>query len=524
LGEGFLLEKKEETKMTQKLIVFDTTLRDGEQMPGVNLNLYEKLEIARQLELLGVDCIEAGFPASSPGDFAAVKAVSEQVQCGVAGLCRAVPGDIQRGWDALKGAKKPRIHTFIATSPVHMEYKLKMQPSDVLRRAAESVMLARSLCPDVEFSAEDATRSDTGFLIEVLSAVVEAGATTVNIPDTVGYTTPEEFSALIGEVRARVPGIENVIISVHCHNDLGLAVANSLAGVKSGAIQVECTINGLGERAGNAALEEIVMGLNTRPNYYGIGHGINTERITRTSRLVSGITGVDVQINKAIVGANAFKHEAGIHQHGVLANASTYEIMTPESVGITESGIVLGKHSGRHAFAGRLKYLGYEFTPEEIDEAFAKFKNLADRKKDVTDRDIEALVGAEMADAPEIYELMSYQVQSGNNIHPIGSVTLRFKDETISEAAVGDGPIDACFRAIDRCVGADFTLESYAIRAVTEGKDALGEVTARVTFNGKTYTGKGISTDIIESSVRAYLNAANRALAEHELQSAGIVK
>ena len=505
--------------MKEKIYIFDTTLRDGEQMPGVNLNLQEKIEIARQLEELGVDCIEGGFPAASPGDYEAVKGICDHVQCSVAALCRAVKGDIHRGWDALKDAKKPRIHTFIATSPVHMEYKLRMQPDDVLRRAADSVALARSLCADVEFSPEDATRSDPVFLYEVLQAVIEAGATTLNIPDTVGYTTPEEFAALIKGIRENVKGIEKAVISVHCHNDLGLAVANSLAGVMSGARQVECTINGLGERAGNAALEEIVMGLATRPNYYKIGHNIKTERITRVSRMVASITGVDVQINKAIVGANAFKHEAGIHQHGVLANASTYEIMTPESVGITESGIVLGKHSGRHAFAQRLKDLGYSFTAGEIDEAFAKFKNLADRKKDVTDRDIEALVGTELVEVPEIYELVSFQIQSGNTIMPIGSVTLRYKGEIVSEAAVGDGPIDACYHAIDRCIGADMVLESYVIRAVTEGKDALGEVSTRVSFNGNTYAGKGISTDIIESSVRSYLNAVNRALADHELQN-----
>ncbi|MFZ5975727.1 MAG: 2-isopropylmalate synthase [Bacillota bacterium] len=510
--------------MTEKIYIFDTTLRDGEQMPGVNLNLHEKLEIARQLEELGVDCIEGGFPAASPGDFEAVKTICDHVQCSVAALCRAVPGDIHRGWEALKDAKKPRIHTFIATSPVHMEYKLRMQPPDVVKRAYEAVALARSLCGDVEFSPEDATRSNPEFLYEVLEAVIKAGATTLNIPDTVGYTTPEEFAALITGIRQNVPGIEKAVISVHCHNDLGLAVANSLSGVKSGARQVECTINGLGERAGNAALEEIIMGLATRPNYYNIGHNIKTERIYRTSRMVSSITGVDVQINKAIVGANAFKHEAGIHQHGVLANASTYEIMTPESVGITVSGIVLGKHSGRHAFVEKLKELGYNFTSEEIDEAFIKFKNLADRKKDVTDRDIEALVGSELAEVPEIYELVSFQIQSGNTIRPIGSVTLNYKGEQISEAAVGDGPIDACFRAIDRCIGADMNLESYVIRAVTEGKDALGEVTTRVSFNGSTYTGKGISTDIIESSVRSYLNAANRALSDYELQTANTGK
>ena len=495
--------------MDAKLFIFDTTLRDGEQMPSVSLNLYEKLEIAKQLELLGVDCIEAGFPASSPGDFNAVRAVSQNVGCGVAALCRAVSSDIQRGWEALKDAQKPRIQTFLATSPVHMEYKLKMKPEEVLRRAADAVRLARTLCEDVEFSAEDATRSDPKFLIEVFEAVIEAGATTVNIPDTVGYTTPNEYTALIRTIREQVRGAENVVFSVHCHNDLGLAVANSLAGIQGGARQVECTINGLGERAGNAALE-----------YYGIGHNIRTERIIRTSRMVAGITGVDVQINKSIVGANAFKHEAGIHQHGVLANASTYEIMTPESVGITESGIVLGKHSGRHAFAERLKSLGYDYSPEEIDEAFAKFKTLADRKKNITDRDIEALLGSEIADMPEVYELVSYQIQSGNAIHPIGAITLNHKGETVSEAAVGDGPIDACFRAIDRCIGEDVTLESYVIRAVTEGKDALGEVTARVIYNGKTYTGKGISTDIMESSVRAYLNAVNRAMAEHEQKAA----
>lgn len=498
-----------------RIIIFDTTLRDGEQTPGVNLNLHEKLEIARQLEKLGVDVIEAGFPAASVGDFESVSAIAGTLQhSSVAALCRASAADIKRGYDAIKHAAHPRIHTFIATSPIHMHYKLRMEPSEVLSRAIDAVAFARELCADVEFSAEDASRSDREFLYRIIEAVVKAGATTVNIPDTVGYASPEEYGQLFRDIQKNVPHLGGIVLSTHCHDDLGMATANSLAAIRNGARQIECTINGLGERAGNAALEEIVMALSTRADLYGFSHGIETTGITRTSRMVSSYAGIDIPPNKSVVGNNAFRHESGIHQHGMLRERSTYEIMTPESVGLVKSGMVLGKLSGRHAFVERLRELGYVLTDVEIDEAFTKFKQLADRKKDVTDRDIEALIGHEVDEVPDMYELESFQLQSGNKIKSIASVTLTYKGNEISEAAVGDGPIDAAFNAVDRAVGCCVTLDAYGIKAVTEGKDALGEVTVRVSVNGRTYTGKGLSTDIIESSVRAYINAVNRAVSE----------
>jgi len=496
-----------------KVIIFDTTLRDGEQTPGVNLNLAEKLEIARQLEALGVDVIEAGFPAASPGDFEAVRAVSQNVKCSVAALCRSVPEDIQKGWDAVKYSPKPRLHIFLATSDIHMKYKLRMNPEQVLERAVESVKLGKSLCGDIEFSCEDASRTDPAFIYRVLEAVIDAGATTVNIPDTVGYAMPDEFGAFIGGIKENVPNIDKAVISVHCHNDLGLAVANTLAAVRNGARQVETTINGLGERAGNCSMEEVVMGITTRGSYYSLTHGIDTTKIYRTSKRVAARTGVPVPVCKAIVGDNAFAHESGIHQHGVLVNPMTYEIMTPQSVGKTESTMVLGKLSGRHAFSDRLQQMGYTLTKEELDSAFVEFKALCDRKKAITDDDLEALVVHAVADVPDYYKIDTFQIQSGNKMQSMASITLIHDDEPFTEAATGDGPVDAAYNAVTRIVGGDWSLTAYDIKAVTEGMDALGEVVVRVKHGEELHMGRGLSTDVIESSIHAYVNAINRAMA-----------
>ncbi|MDP4093993.1 MAG: 2-isopropylmalate synthase [Bacillota bacterium] len=501
--------------MSASIKIFDTTLRDGEQTPGVNLNLQEKLEIARQLQKLGVDVIEAGFAIASPGDFDAIKAVSQDVKgVTIASLARAVEKDIDRAWEAVQYAERPRIHTFIATSEIHMKYKLKMTEDEVYERSVAMVKHAKRYCEDVEFSAEDASRSSLQFLYRVLEGVIKAGATVLNIPDTVGYATPIEFGNLIKDVRENVKGIEKVDISVHCHNDLGLAVANSLSAVLNGATQVECTINGLGERAGNAALEEIIMGINTRKDFYSINHNINSTQIYRTSKLITKLTGVGVQPNKAVVGANAFAHESGIHQHGVLSEKTTYEIMTPESVGLTQNKMVLGKLSGKHAFEERLKELGFTLSQDEIQKAFEKFKELADKKKEVTDKDIEALVEENVSEIQQTYELDSFQINSGNKVISTAMVSLKRNGETITEAATGDGPVDAAFNAMERVSGVGLELEDYGLRAVTEGKDALGEVTVRVSRDNKTIIGRGISTDIIEASVKAYLNAINRAISE----------
>lgn len=501
--------------MPAKIKIFDTTLRDGEQTPGVNLNIHEKLEIARQLARLGVDIIEAGFAIASPGDFEAVKTIAQNVKgVVVASLSRAVQKDIDRAWEALQYAENPRIHTFIATSDIHMKYKLKMSEEEVLDRAVAMVKYARKYCSDVEFSAEDASRTREEFLYRVFEAVINAGATVINIPDTVGYAAPKEFGRLIRNIKENVSNIHRAEISVHCHNDLGLAVANTLAAMENGATQLECTINGLGERAGNAALEEIVMGIETRKDYYNVTHSIDTTQIYRTSKLISSYTGINVQPNKAIVGANAFAHESGIHQHGLLAEKSTYEIMRPESIGLPKNKMVLGKLSGRHAFEEKVKEMGYVLTEEKLKDAFEKFKNLADRKKEVTDRDIEALIGEKSFEVPEIFELESFQISSGNRVVATSTISIKREGKTITEAATGSGPVDAAFNALDRAVGISFKLEEYRIRAVTEGKDALGEVTVRISKNDENFLGKGVSTDIIEASVRAYLNAINKAISE----------
>lgn len=498
--------------MDKKIYIFDTTLRDGEQTPGVSLNLQEKLEIAKQLEKLGVDVIEAGFPLASKGDFEAVKAIAKNVKGPViVGLARTSKKDIDRAWEALKYAEKPRIHTFIATSDLHMEHKLKMEPDEVLNTAVEMVKYAKSLCPSVEFSPEDGTRTRPEFLYKVLEAVIDAGADILNIPDTVGYSTPNEYGAFIKGIKENVPNIEKAIISVHCHNDLGLAVANSLAAIENGATQVECAVNGLGERAGNAALEEIVMAIKTRSDNFNCYTDIVTEQISKTSNLVSHMTGVEIQHNKAIVGANAFAHESGIHQHGVLNCRETYEIMTPESVGLKKNSIVLGKHSGRHAFEERLKELGYaNLSIDKINEAFIKFKDLADKKKSVSDEDIEALVIQEAFQIPELFKLEYFQISSGNSTLATSTVKLGFEDKKLEEASLGDGPVDATFKAIEKAIGIDVILKNYFLKAIGSGKDALGEVTLKIEKDNRIYSGKGISTDVIESSAKAFINAINK--------------
>lgn len=505
--------------MARKIMVFDTTLRDGEQAPGNSMNTEEKVKLALQLEKLGVDVIEAGFPISSPGDFAAVQQVALAVKnSAVAGLCRANEKDISVGWDALKSAAKPRIHTFIATSDIHMQHKLKKSSEEVLKIAVDSVRFARNLCGDVEFSAEDATRTDLDFLCKVVEEVIKAGATTVNIPDTVGYTVPMEYEKIISTIMNKVPNIDKAVISVHCHNDLGLAVANSLAAIKAGASQIECTINGIGERAGNCSMEEVIMGLHTRPDIFSdVECGINTTEIYRSSKLLTSITGVDVQPNKAIIGKNAFAHEAGIHQDGMLKNRTTYEIMTPQSVGVPDNKLVLGKHSGRHALVERVKDLGYVLTKEEIERIFMKFKELADKKKEVYDEDIEAIVENQMSMIKEFYSLKYINTVSGNTSIPTATVQLVDENKDIvTDASTGDGPVDASFKAIERIAGVQGRLKTYKINAITAGKDAQGEVVVSVEFEKSGYdiSGKGFSTDVVEASAKAYLNALNRFLSK----------
>ena len=495
---------------------FDTTLRDGEQSPGICLGVEEKVEIALALARLKVDVIEAGFPAASPGDLAAVQAVAARVKGpAIAGLARTSKNDIDFAWEGIRKAERPRIHTFIATSDIHLEHKLKMSRAEVLEAAAYAVRYARTLTPDVEFSAEDASRSDWNFLSEILGVAIREGATVVNVPDTVGYAMPDEFARLITYLRQHTPDIEKAIISVHCHDDLGMAAANSIAAIMAGANQVECTINGLGERAGNAALEEITMALVTRREHFGVDIGIDTRQIYRTSRIVQNLTGFMPPPNKAIIGDNAFAHESGIHQHGVLNNSLTYEIMSPESVGIQNNSIVLGKHSGRHAFEERLRSLGHELSTVQINEMFVRFKDLADRKKTVFDRDIEALVGHKPVEMFEHYQLTEHHVVSGTQGPAMASVRLGTADDKtpISQAAVGDGPVDAVFNAIDAALGFAVTLKDYQLKAVTSGQDALGEATAWVESDNQVFVGRGLSTDVVEASARAYLNAINKMVA-----------
>ncbi|SMC86797.1 2-isopropylmalate synthase [Sporomusa malonica] len=499
---------------TRRIQIFDTTLRDGEQTPGVSLQTEEKVEIALALAKLQVDVIEAGFPVASPGDFEAVSQIAARVKGPViAALARANEKDIATAFQAIKLAERPRIHTFIATSDIHLEHKLKMTRAQLLERAEQAVRYAKSLTPDVEFSAEDASRSDWDFLCQVYTKVIAAGANVINVPDTVGYTTPLEFGALITYIRENVPNIDQAVISVHCHDDLGMAVANSLAAVAAGAGQVECTINGLGERAGNAALEELVMALNTRREYYRALSNVNTQQIYRTSRLVSTLTGIAVPPNKAVVGDNAFAHESGIHQHGVMNNPLTYEIISPETVGVSRNAIVLGKHSGRHAFEERLKHLGYDIDAETVNALFVKFKDLADRKKMVFDKDIEALMVEKAAVRPEWYTLIYHHVVSGNQMVASASVQLKTSAGVCEAASCGDGPVDAAFKAIEQAVGFPIGLHDYQLKAVTAGEDALGEATVWIERDGRTFSGRGLSTDVIEASAKAYVNAINKMLA-----------
>jgi 2-isopropylmalate synthase len=491
--------------------IFDTTLRDGEQSPGASMNIDEKLRVAKQIEKLNVDIIEAGFPIASEGDFEAVKRIAKTIKgCEIAGLARANEKDIDRAWEALKYSKKPRIHTFIATSDIHLKYKLRKSREEVLDTAVKAVRHACGYTENVEFSAEDAVRSDLSYLAKVVRAVIDAGAKTVNIPDTVGYAIPSEFGSIIRYLKENVPNIEKAVISVHCHNDLGLAVANSLAAIQNGAGQIECTINGIGERAGNAALEEIVMALKTRKELLGYDTNIVTEQLYSTSRLVSHITGIVVQPNKAIVGANAFAHEAGIHQAGVLRERMTYEIMTPESVGVAQSAIVLGKHSGRHAFKARLKELGYELSEDDIEKAFERFKKLADQKKEIFDEDLDAIVGDEVLRIPDKYKLIYLNVSSGSVTVPTATVELEVEGKKVLKAGFGVGPVDAVFKTIAVITKTKSKLLRYSVDAITGGTDAQGEVTVRLEEDGKTVIGRGAHTDIIVASARAYINALNK--------------
>lgn len=495
----------------RKIKIFDTTLRDGEQSPGASMNVEEKIQVAKQLKKLGVDIIEAGFPIASPGDFEAVNRISKEVKgVVIAGLCRARDEDIEKAAEALKPAEQRRIHTFIATSDIHLKYKLRMDREQVIQAAVRAVKKARQYTDDVEFSAEDATRSDWDYLCRVTEEVIKAGATTVNIPDTVGYTVPQEYGELIEYLMNKVPNIDKATISVHCHNDLGLAVANSLTAILKGAGQVECTINGIGERAGNAAMEEIVMALKVRNDFFKADTNIVTQEIYRTSRLVSKITGMIVQPNKAIVGANAFAHEAGIHQDGVLKERTTYEIMRPQDIGIPSSKIVLGKHSGRHAFKTRLEELGFTLTEEELNRAFERFKKLADQKKYIFNEDIEALVSDEVLRTAEVYQLISLDVTSGTNKKPTATVRLKINGNEKEITISGDGPVDAVYKAITELTGSNAELNRFEIKAITGGTDALGEVTVVLEEGGHTVRGHGSDTDIIVASAKAYINALNK--------------
>lgn len=493
--------------------IFDTTLRDGEQSPGAALSVNEKLDIARQLARLNVDVIEAGFPISSPADFESVSRIAaEIVGPEICGLARVVEKDIVTCWEAVKSAKRPRIHTFVGTSDIHLRGQLRKGRDEVLAMAVNAVKLARSLCETVEFSPMDATRTDFDYLCEVVAATIEAGATIINIPDTVGYAVPEQFGALIRDLFAHVPNISQARISVHCHNDLGMATANALMAVRNGARQIECTINGVGERAGNTSLEECVMALRTRRDFFDADTGVHTKEIASLSRTVSRLMNMPVPPNKAIVGANAFAHSSGIHQDGVLKERTTFEIMDPSDIGITESKIILSPRSGRRALRHRLGELGYELTDEQLDQTYERFLRLADKKKEVHDADLEAIVKDEIRLIPQVYTFEYLQVISGSTLVPTATVGLKREGELIQEAASGDGPVDAAYRAVERITNVKLELTDYAIHAVTGGKDAIGEVTVRVRSNGRSYVGVGASTDIIEASVRALLDAVNKVL------------
>lgn len=511
------------SKEPRRIYIFDTTLRDGEQSPGASLTPDEKVKIAKQLERLNVDVIEAGFPASSPGEMKAVAMVAEEVSKPViCGLSRMLPSDIDACRRALEKAKKKRLHVFLATSQIHRQFKLKKGKKEILRMAGENIRSARKDFKQIEFSPEDASRTETSFLLDAVGAAIDAGATSINIPDTVGYTVPQEFFDLIGKLIKRHPVLgKSVVLSVHCHNDLGLAVANSLAAILAGANQVECTINGIGERAGNASLEEIVMAIDTRKDFIHCKTGVRFSEITKTSRLVSHLTGMIVQPNKAIVGRNAFSHESGIHQDGVLKKRQTYEIMDPKKIGLSGNQLILGKLSGRHAFGERLQKLGFKLTEKEVDLAFQRFKNLADKKKYVFDEDIEALVEDEIAKVPETWKLDYLQVSTETGRIPSARVRLTFKGRSFEECSEGDGPVDACYKAIDKIVKAGARVVHYGIQSVTGGKDAQGEVVVKLELGGQEVTGHGTSTDIIEASVKAYLFAINKVTSRQIVSAEG---
>jgi len=502
-----------------QIIIFDTTLRDGEQSPGASLNTHEKLEIAHQLNKLNVDVIEAGFPISSPAQFDAVKAIADEVDVTVAALARAKEKDIKIAYQAIQNAHSKRIHTFSSTSDQHIMGKfrgkfyghtLQEKRKTVMKISYDAVQYARSICNDVEFSAEDAGRTDIGYLCEIVESAIEAGANTINIPDTTGYTMPQEFAQIISTLKQRVKNINQVTLSVHCHNDLGLAVANSIAAIQEGVRQIECTINGIGERAGNASLEEIVMALKVRKDLLHFETNINTKEIYNTSRMVSGFTGIIVQPNKAIVGENAFAHESGIHQDGMLKNRDTYEIMTPDAVGVPKTKIILGRHSGRHGLKARLKELGYTLSDEELEKIYTRFTQVADKKKEIFDDDLRILMGDEIYKEETYYSLEYWQVHSGSHTIPTATVKIRINDKNlIQESDTGDGPVDAVFNAIDRALKTSYILESYQVRSVTSGRQALGEVLVRIRSDYKSYSGRGVSTDIIEASAKAYLQALN---------------
>ena len=495
----------------EKVFIFDTTLRDGEQSPGASMNLGEKILFARQLERLNVDVIEAGFPASSPGDFESVKRIAQEVRGPqIAGLARTTPKDIDTAWEALKQARAPRIHVFIATSDIHLQHKLRMSREEVLAEAGRAVAHAKRYTDNVEFSCEDATRSDPDYLARVLEAAIDAGATTVNIPDTVGYTTPTEYGKLLTYLRQKVKNIPRAVISVHCHDDLGMAVANSLTAVEHGARQVECTVNGIGERAGNASMEEIVMALKTRKDFFSFEVGIITEQIYPASRLLTSITGIQVPPNKAIVGANAFAHEAGIHQDGVLKEKITYEIMKPETVGINQSTLILGKHSGRHAFRDRVRALGYELSEAHLNQAFQRFKEVADKKKQVFDEDLEAIIADEILRIPDFYKLVNLNVVSGSVTVPTATVQIEIGGKLYQEAGFGDGPVDAATKTIAKIIKTKSRLVKFSVNAITGGTDAQGETMMILEEEGLRVTGQGAHTDIIMAAAKAYINALNK--------------
>ena len=506
-------KNEEEGKMSRKVFIFDTTLRDGEQAPGASLNASEKMEIARQLARLNVDVIEAGFPISSLEDFDSVSSIAEEIKGpSICGLSRAIEADIERAGEAVKNAEKPMIHTFIGTSDIHIRGQLKKTREQVLDMAVSAVEFAKSLCDEVEFSPMDASRTDPGYLFEVVQATIEAGATVINIPDTVGYAVPEQFAQLIRDIRQNVPDIDKVRLSIHCHDDLGMATSNSLSAVKAGATQIECAVNGMGERAGNTSLEEVVMGIKTRGDYLDAHTDIRTQELIGTSRLVSRLMGFPVPPNKAIVGSNAFAHSSGIHQDGVLKERTTYELMNPHDIGVHQSEIILTARSGRHALRHRLSELGYELSDEQLDRAYDRFLKVADKKKEVFNEDLSAIVEDELPSIPQTFTLEYIQISSGTHFVPTATIGLRRGEEMIQEAAYGDGPVDAAYKAIDKITGVKVELADYTINAATKGKDAMGEVLVRIRDNGHTIIGRGASTDIIEASAKAYVNAINKML------------